>query len=150
MPDILYFEDLVPGKRFTTDGITISAEDIIAFARVFDPQPFHLDDEAARKTVFKGLAASGWHTAALTMKLLTSGFIPIAGGLIGRGVETLEWPRPTRPGDTLHVVAEVIEARPSASRPDTGWVKMRNETRNQSDEIVQVFVATMFVPRRTA
>jgi acyl dehydratase len=150
MAEKLYFEDLVPGRRFTTGTHTVTTEQIVAFARMYDPQPFHTDEEAARETLFKGLAASGWHTAALSMKLITAGALPIAGGLIGRGTERLEWPRPTRPGDTLHVVCEVLEARVSASRPEIGWVKMRNETRNQNGEVVQIFEPMMPVPRRSA
>jgi acyl dehydratase len=150
MADILYFEDLVPGRRFVSGTLTVTADEIVAFARLYDPQPFHLDHEAALGTMFKGLAASGWHTAALTMRLLTAGVLPVAGGVIGRGADLLEWPRPTRPGDTLQVFSEVIEARVSASRPDMGWIKMRNETRNQNGDVVQVFVPNMPVPRRPA
>ncbi len=150
MTDILYFEDLVPGRRFVSQTLVVSEEEIVAFARLYDPQPFHLDAEAAKHTLFKGLAASGWHTAALSMRLITAGMLPVAGGVIGRGADVMEWPRPTRPGDTLHVVCEVLEARLSASRPEIGWIKMRNETFNQHGEVVQRFTPNMPVPRRPA
>lgn len=149
MPNLLYFEDLVPGRRFESGTLTVTAEAIVAFASQFDPQPFHLDPEAARDTLFKGLAASGWHTAAISMKLLTSGMMPVAGGLIGRGGE-ITWPRPTRPGDTLRLVCTVTEARLSESRPGMGWVRMRNETFNQNNEIVQLFEPMTPVPCRPA
>src|SRR5215218_5388650 len=114
-----YLEDLVVGQRFTSGTHTLDAEQIITFAREFDPQPFHLSDEGAKGSLFGTLAASGWHTAALTIRLLVTGGAPLAGGLIGAGGE-LSWPRPTRPGDTLQVVTEVMEITPSRSRPDRG------------------------------
>src|SRR5262249_7430803 len=116
------------------------------FAGQFDPQPFHLDAEAARGTLFAGLVASGWHTAAITMRLLVSG-LPLAGGIIGAGGE-IAWPNPTRPGALLHVESEIVELRPSRSRPDRGMATVRSETRNQSGEIVQVLIAKLVVPRR--
>ena len=143
---LLYFDDLQPGQQFVTDSRTISEEDILRFAREFDPQPFHLDHEAARQTLFGGLAASGWHTAALTMRLLVESGPPLAGGILGVGGE-LTWNQPTRPGDTLRVHTEVVELTPSRSRPDRGVATLRNETRNQHDQIVQTFVAKIFVPR---
>ena len=146
----LYFEDLPVGRTFTSGRIAVSEAEIIAFARQFDPQFFHLDPEAAKTSLFKGLAASGWHTAGLTMRLLTGGHMPIAGGLIGRGTDQLEWLRPVRPGDTLRVETEVIEARRSVTRPGQGWVKMRNTTLNQLDQPVQIFVPLMPVPVRGA
>ncbi|MBX9459847.1 MAG: MaoC family dehydratase [Brevundimonas sp.] len=136
MADTLYLEDLHVGQTFTTGSVTVTTEAIKAFARDYDPQPFHLDEEAARGSLFGGLAASGWHTAALSMRLLVDG-LPIAGGLIGVGGETT-WPRPTRPGDTLTVHIEVLEITPSKSRPDRGMVRTRNETRNQNGEPVQI------------
>lgn len=142
-----YLEDLVVGQRFTSGTHTLDAEQIIAFAREFDPQPFHLSDEGARGTLFGTLAASGWHTAALTIRLLVQGGAPLAGGLIGAGGE-LAWPRPTRPGDTLQVVTEVLEITPSRSRPDRGRVKLHSETRNQRGEAVLLWTASMVVPRR--
>ena len=144
----LYFGDLQIGQCFTGGSITLDAAEIKAFASQYDPQPFHLDDEAAKATLFGGLAASGWHTAALTMRLLVTS-VPLAGGIIGAGNE-ISWPRPTRPGDTLTVISTVIEMTPSTSRPDRGRVVMRSETTNQHGEVVQVLVAKLIVPRRTA
>lgn len=143
----LYLEDLHVGQRFTTGSHLVDAEQIKAFASRFDPQSFHLDEEAATNSMFAGLAASGWHTAAISMRLIVDGGARIAGGLIGAGGE-ITWPRPTRPGDTLHVVSEIMEIKPSRSRPDRGIVTMRDETRNQNDEIVQTFVAKLVVWRR--
>jgi acyl dehydratase len=145
----LYLDDLHVGLRFSTGSYAIDAAQIIAFASAFDPQPFHLDPEAARDSVFRGLAASGWHTAAITMRLLVQGGAPLAGGLVGAGTE-LSWPRPTRPGDVLRVVSEVTKVTPSRSRPDRGTVTLRSETLNQDGEVVQIQVATLMVPRRPA
>ncbi|MDE2198033.1 MAG: MaoC family dehydratase [Rhodospirillales bacterium] len=144
----LYLEELRIGQQFTTGTHQLAADEIIAFARIYDAQPFHIDDAAARETMFGGLAASGWHTAALSMRLLVESGVPFAGGIIGGGGE-LSWPRPTRPGDTLQVVVEILDITPSRSRPDRGMVTVRNETRNQHGEPVQVFVAKLVVPRRT-
>lgn len=144
----LYFEDLVVGWRITTGSLVVDAEAIKDFARRFDPQPFHLDEAAAEKSFFGGLVASGWHTAALTMRLLVTSGLPIAGGVIGAGGE-MQWPRPTRPGDELTVVCEVIAARPSRSRPDRGMVTVRSETLNRAGEAVQIMTARLVVPRRS-
>lgn len=121
---------------------------IKSFAAEFDPQPFHLDEGSARGTFFKGLAASGWHTAAMTMRLLVEGGLKPAGGIIGAGFDELRWPRPVRPGDLLRVESEVLEVRPSKSRPDQGFIRVRATTLNQNDEPVQVFVGNLLVPRR--
>ncbi len=147
--NLLYFEDFAAGQRFRSDTTTVTADDIRAFAAAFDPQPFHMDEDRAAASFFRGLAASGWHTAALTMRLLVQGGLPIAGGLIGAGVEELRWPRPVRPGDVLHLDAEILECRPSGSRPDRGWLRVRVETRNQEDAVVQTMMPTLMVPRRT-
>jgi acyl dehydratase len=144
----LHLEDFAVGQVFRSASLRITDADIKAFAQQFDPQPFHLDDAAAKATLFGGLAASGWHTAALTMRLLVDGGAPIAGGIIGAGTDELRWPRPVRPGDELHVESEVLEIRPSRSRPMQGLVKMRTTTRNQNGEPVQVLVANLLVPRR--
>jgi len=143
----LYLDDFHVGQRFTSATHVIDAAQIKAFARQFDPQPFHLDEEAAKGTMFGTLVASGWHTASITMRLQVESGLPIAGGIVGIGGE-MTWPRPTLPGDTLRVVSEVEEVTPSRSRPDRGVVRMRSETRNQRDEVVQVLVAKLFVPRR--
>lgn len=143
----LYLDDLSVGQRFTSGSLTVDEEEIFSFARRYDPQPFHLDEEAAKATLFGGLAASGWHTAALTMKLLVGGGAPIAGGIVGAGGQ-IEWPRPTRPGDTLTVHSEVLEIVPSRSRPERGMVTLRSETQNQKGEAVQVITMKLVVPRR--
>ena len=145
----LYFDDLTVGRRFESATRVVDAGEIKEFARQFDPQPFHLDEELAKGTFFKGLAASGWHTMAMTMKLMVEGGLPVAGGIIGAGGE-ISWPQPTRPGDVLQVFSEVIEARPSRSRPDRGMVTVRSETRNQRGEVVQVLVAKLVAPKAPA
>ena len=150
-PSLLHLEDLQPGQvyRSTGDPPSVTAEGIKAFARQFDPQPFHLDEATAAETFFKGLVASGWHTAAMTMRLLVEGGLPLAGGIIGAGTDELRWPRPVRPGDRLHLESEVMELRPSKSRPQLGLVKMRTTTLNQNNEPVQILVANLIVPRRS-
>jgi acyl dehydratase len=145
--DRLYLEDFFVGRRFTSGSQAMDAEAIKAFARQFDPQPFHLDEEAAKRSLFGGLVASGWHTAAISMRLQVESGLPIAGGMIGIGGE-MSWPQPTRPGDILTVVSEVEEVTPSRSRPDRGTVRVRSETRNQRDEVVQILTARLLVPRR--
>jgi acyl dehydratase len=145
--DRLYLDDLRIGQRFTSGTHVVDEEQIKAFARQFDPQPFHLDNEAATETLFAGLAASGWHTAALTMRLLVESGMPLAGGIIGAGCE-LDWPNPTRAGDILRVESEVLDVRSSQSRPDRGIVTVRSLTRNQRDEVVQRLTAKLIVPRR--
>ena len=145
----LYLDDIKIGQRFTSGTLVLDAEQIKAFARQFDPQPFHLDEAAAKNSIFQGLAASGWHTAALTMRLLVGGGLPLAGGSIGAGGE-IAWPRPTRPGDILQVESEVVAVTPSRSRPDRGIVTVRSETKNQRGEVVQVLTAKLMVPRRPA
>lgn len=142
----LHLGDFEVGQRFESGSRTLDAAAIRAFAGEFDPQPFHLDEDAASASFFGGLAASGWHTAALTMRLLVDS-LPIAGGIIGGGVE-ISWPRPTRPGDTLSVTSEVLEVRPSRSRPERGMVTLRSETRNQAGEVVQVLTSRLVVPQR--
>ena len=143
----LYLDDLRVGLRFTSGTHALDAQEIKAFASRFDPQPFHLDEETARGTLFGGLAASGWHTAAITMSLLVGGGLPIADGIVGAGGE-INWPKPTRPGDILHVESEVLEVTPSRSRPDRGIAVVRSETKNQRGEVVQVFTSRIVVPRR--
>jgi acyl dehydratase len=144
---LYYLDDLRVGQRFSSGEHVLDATQIKAFAAQYDPQPFHLDEEAARGSLFGGLAASGWHTAAITMRLLVGGGAPIAGGVIGAGGE-IAWPRPTRAGDVLRVESEVLEVTPSRSRPERGTVTLRSETRNQRGEVVQVLTARLVVPRR--
>ncbi len=147
--DLLYLDDLHVGQRFVSGTHAIGADQIKAFAREFDPQPFHLDEQAAKDTFFGGLAASGWHVAAVTMKLLVTGGAPIAGGIIGAGGE-VAWPKPTRPGDVLQVTSEVMEIAPSRSRPNRGMATLKSETRNQRGDLVQILTANLVVPRRAA
>jgi acyl dehydratase len=143
-----YLEDFAVGQTFGSGPVRVEGERIKSFAAEFDPQPFHLDEEAARDTIFRGLAASGWHTAALTMRLVvTSAFNP-AGGIVAAGVDELRWPRPVRPGDELRVTSEIIDIRPSKSHPNQGLVRVQTTTLNQNGEAVQVFVANLIVPRR--
>lgn len=143
----LFLDDLDVGRTFTSASLKVAEEDIVAFARQFDPQPFHLDHEAARRSLFGGLAASGWHTTAITMKLLVGDGAPFAGGMIGAGVE-IRWPTPTRPRDVLRVESEVLDINPSQSKPDRGIVTLRSQTLNQQDEVRQVLVSRLVVPRR--
>jgi acyl dehydratase len=147
-PMPLYLEDFTVGQQHMTGKITVDAEAIKAFAAQFDPQPFHLHEEGARGSLFDGLAASGWHTAALTMRLLVDSDMTPAGGIIGTRADELKWPRPVRPGDELHVEAEVLEVRPSRSRPGEGYVKVRSTTINQHGQPVQVLVMNLLVPAR--
>ena len=144
-----YLEDFALGQTYGSGRIRIDGDRIKSFAAEFDPQPFHLDEEAARHTLFGGLAASGWHTVAITMRLMVEGGLPLAGGIIGSGGE-ISWPTPTRPGDALSVLSEIVEVTPSRSRADRGTVKVRSETRNQRGEVVQTLLARLIVPRRTA
>ncbi|WP_372990181.1 MaoC family dehydratase [Sulfitobacter sp.] len=144
----MYLEEFEVGQVFGSGRVNVPKEDIIRFATQFDPQSFHLDPEAAKSTFFRGLAASGWHTAALTMQLLVSGEMTPVNGIVGAGFEALNWPRPVRPGDTLHVISEVLEVRPSKSRPTQGMIKVRSRTLNQNDEVVQESVGNLVVMAR--
>lgn len=146
----MYLEDFAVGHVYGSERITVDKERIKAFAAEFDPQPFHQDEDAARRSIFGGLAASGWHTAALTMRLLVEGDFRPAGGIVGAGFDELRWPLPVRPGDQLQVRSEVLEVRPSKSRPHQGLVKLRITTTNQHGDAVQVFVANIVVPKRPA
>jgi acyl dehydratase len=143
-----YLEDFAVGQTFGSGRLRISKEQVTAFAAEFDPQPFHLDEEAAQNTIFKGLAASGWHTAALTMRLLVESELKPAGGIVGAGFDEFRWPRPVRPGDELHLESEVLEVRASRSLPNQGLIKVRTMTLNQDNEAVQVQIANLIVPRR--
>jgi len=143
-----YLEDFAVGQTFGSGRLQVDRERIKTFAAEFDPQPFHLDEEAARRSIFQGLAASGWHTAAMTMRLLVESELKPAGGIIGAGMDEFRWPLPVRPGDELCVESEILEVRPSKSRPAQGLVKVRTTTLNQKGEAVQVFIANLVVPRR--
>ena len=144
-----YLEDFAAGQVYAGSGrLRVEPERIKSFATEFDPQPFHLNEEAARASFFRGLAASGWHTAALTMRLLVDSDLKPAGGVIGAGFDELRWPLPVRPGDELRVESEILEVRPLKSRADRGVVKVKTTTLNQRGEAVQVSVGNLFVPRR--
>ena len=143
-----FLEDFAVGQTFRSGRLRIDRERIKTFGAEFDPQPFHLDKEAARDTIFGGLAASGWHAAAVTMRLLVESNLKPAGGIVGAGADELRWPRPVRPGDELRTESEVLEVRPSRSRPDQGLIKVRTTTLNQNGEAVQVIIANLVVRRR--
>jgi acyl dehydratase len=145
-----YFEDYLVGQVFNSGRLRVDREAIVAFAREFDPQPYHLDEEAARNSIFGELVASGWHTAALTMRLLVESEFRPAGGILGVGLDELSWPRPVRPGDELHVTTELLDVQPSKSRSDRGMIRVRNTTFNHNDEAVQIFIPKIIVPRRPA
>jgi acyl dehydratase len=147
--DQLYLDDLHVGQRFASGAHRLDEAQIKAFAIQFDPQPFHTDEHAAERTFFKGLAASGWHTAAITMRLNVESGPPLAGGFVGAGGE-LSWPAPTRPGDVLHVESEVVEVTPSRSRPDRGTIVLLSRTINQRGDVVQITKARLVVPRKVA
>jgi acyl dehydratase len=146
-----FFEDYIVGDVVKPSGrVLVTKEDIIAFARQYDPQPFHLDEEAARKSIFGRLVASGWHTAAMTMRLIATSEYRSVGGSVGLGFDGLRWPIPVHPGDELRIESEVLEVRPSRSRPDQGLIKMRTRTFNQAGEVVQEVIGNAMVPRRSA
>ena len=143
-----YLEDFAVGQKFGSGRLLVDKDRALAFAAEFDPQPFHLDEEAARHSIFGGLAASGWLTAALTMRLLVEGELKPAGGILGAGFDEFRWPRPVRPGEELHLESEVLEVRQSKSRPEQGLIKVRTTTFNQNREAVQIQVANLVVPCR--
>jgi len=150
MNRVYYLEDFSVGQVFATGRLRIDADQIKTFAKQFDPQPFHLDEAAAEQSVFRGLAASGWHTAALTMRLMADGEFKPAGGIIGVGFDELSWQKPVRPGDELYAKSEILDVRPSKSRADRGLIRVRTTTYNQNDEPVQAFTGNLIVPRRPA
>ena len=144
----LYLEDISVGERFLSDAHGVTEEEIIAFAKQFDPQPFHLDREAASASVFGGLSASGWHTAALAMRLFMTGPVQFAGGAIGLGVDELRWPTAVRPNDTIQLETEILETRLSRSKSGYGIVRVRNIARNQKGEVVLSYSANALVQSR--
>ena len=146
MTDRLYLDDLHVGQRFESEPHLVDREQIKRFAGEFDPQPFHLDEAAAEKSLFKGLAASGWHTAALTMRMLVES-VPLEDGLVGAEL-SLAWPKPTRPGMALQVFSEIVDITPSRSKPTMAMVTMRNETRDQDGNVLQIFTVKMPVFKR--
>ncbi len=144
-----FFEDFAVGQIFpSAQRRHVGKDEIVAFAKEYDPQPFHLDEEAARRSIFSGLCASGWHTAAMTMRLIADSEFRPAGGTVGLGFEELRWPLPVRPGDELRIEAEVLDVRPSKSRSDRGLMRVRTRTLNQNGEVVQELVSNLIVPRR--
>ena len=146
-----YFEDFAVGEVHKPSGrVRVEKDDIIAFAKQFDPQPFHLDETAARDSIFGRLVASGWHTAALTMRLVAGSEYRAASGTIGLGFDGLRWPIPVLPGDELRIETEVLDARVSKSRPDRGLIKIRTRTLNQNGQVVQELIANAMVPLRPA
>ena len=148
---VLFLEDFVAGQRFAgRSRIRLDEHSVKTFASEFDPQPFHLDEAAATSSIFRGLAASGWHTAAITMRLLVDSEFRPAGGIVGAGFDELRWPQPVRPGDELRVECEVLEVRRSKSRPQQGLIKVRTNTLNQRGDIVQTSVGNLVVPSRAA
>src|SRR5436305_1776311 len=142
-----YFDDLKVGDRFKSEPLTVTEKQLIEFAHKFDPQMFHLSRKAAERTIFKGLVASGWHTAAITMRLFVR-TLNFAEGAIGLGVDEIRWPNAVRPGDVLQVETEILETRLSRSKPDHGIIRLRNVTTNQKGELVQTMSASALVPRR--
>jgi acyl dehydratase len=142
-----YFDDLKVGDQFKSEPLEVTERQVVEFAHKFDPQMFHLTRKSAERTVFKGLIASGWHTAAMTMRLFVQ-TLNFTEGAIGLGVDELRWPNPVRPGDSLRVETEILELRPSRSKPDYGIIRLRNVTTNQQGEIVQTMTASAMVPRR--
>ena len=145
----LYFDDLQTGQKFQSATFEVPAKEIIEFAEKFDPQKFHLNAKSAERSIFKGLVASGWHTAAITMRLFVK-TLNFAEGAIGLGVDELRWPNAVRPGDVLRVETEILDARLSRSKPHHGVIHLRNVTKNQRDEVVQTMTANALVPRRQA
>jgi acyl dehydratase len=145
-----FLEDFAVGQTYASGRLRVDEARVKSFAAEFDPQPFHLDAAAARESIFRGLAASGWHTAAMTMRLLVESELKPAGGIVGAGFDEFRWPRPVRPGDELHLEIEVMEVRPSKSRPDQGLIKVKTTTLNQNGEAVQVSIGNLVVPRRPA
>ena len=144
-----YLEDYAVGQIYWSGKKRVVKDEIVAFAKEFDPQYFHLDEVAALKSPFKGLAASGWHTAGMTMRLMVDGEFSPAGGILGVGIDELSWSLPVRPGDELRVKSEILEVRPSKSKPDRGMIRVKNTTLNQNDEVVQMFTGNLLVPRRS-
>ena len=142
-----FFEDVKPGDRFESETLRVTEAEIVEFAKKYDPQPFHIDKAVGEKSIFKGLAASGWHTAAMSMRLFVK-TMNFAEGAVGMGVDELRWPAPVRAGDTLRVEINIEEARKSKSRPEWGIIRIYNVTRNQRNEIVQTFRAAAMVQRR--
>lgn len=148
LADELYFEDLQPGTKIrSVRSYEVTAAEIKEFAAKYDPQPFHLDEAAAAKSFFKGLAASGWMTAAIAMRLRVESML-VAGGMVGAGVDEIKFTQPVRPGDWLRSETEILSARRSVSRPENGVIKSRTLVYNQRDELVMRSVVNFIAPLR--
>lgn len=147
---MLYLEDFKPGDAFEFGRHTFTREEIVAFARQYDPQPFHVDEEAARRSIYGGLIASGWQTVGVTFRLAVEGLIGRVASLGSPGVDEIRWLRPVRPGDTIQARAEVLEVRSSASKPDRGVIRIRYEALNQRGETVLTMVGVGLFGRRPA
>ena len=146
---MIYFEDLIVGVEREFGTYAVTREEVIEFAQKYDPQPFHLSDEAAAKTHFGRLAASGWHTAAMTMAVIARKVIAEQqAGLGSPGIDELRWKKPVYPGDTLHVYGKILEKNPSRSRPDIGSFRAQNTVKNQDGEVVMTFVSIVLIRRR--
>ena len=145
-----YFEDFIPGITVDCGSFSMSEAEIIAFAKEYDPQPFHVDPVAAKDGPFGGLIASGWHTASMMMRQLVDNYVSPESSLGAAGVDELRWPKPVRPGDTLHIRATVLEARRSRSKPDRGIVKTLMELTNQDGDLVMKVTAINFILLRPA
>ena len=143
-----YFEDYEIGQKFDMGSAAVDAAEIREFARRYDPQPFHVDETAAAKSVFKGMTASGWFTTALTMRLIVESGVMRATGVIGIGIDELRWPRPVRPGDVLRTTGEVVDVKPSTSGQPRGIVSVRLTTVNQDGQTVLSEIARLVVARR--
>lgn len=144
----IYLEDLAAGDTWECGGRTVNREEILAFAREFDPQSFHVDEEAAKRSLYGGIIASGWHTAAICMRMIVDGLTSQVVSLGSPGVDAVRWPKPVRPGDTLRVRAVCLEARPSRSKPDRGLARFRYEVHNQDDDLVMTMEGMALVARR--
>ena len=145
-----YLDDFKAGQTFASGTFSMTTENIVDFARQYDPQPFHTDPESAPDSFFQAHVASGWQTAAVTMRLLVGSGLDVQGGLIGAAVDEMRWPRPVYPGDVLRAETEVLEVIPSKSRPDRGRLRVRVTTRNQKGETVQRMTATIVLPKQTS
>jgi acyl dehydratase len=144
-----YFEDFQPGEVHESGPYMVTREEIVAFAQQFDPQPFHVDEEAARRSIYGGIIASGWHTAAICHRLLVEGLLKNSAGMGSPGVDELRWLKPVRPGDALSIRIEVLSTTPSRSKPDRGAIRCRFEVRNQQGEVVMTELATALFARRS-
>jgi acyl dehydratase len=148
MPATIHFEDFTVGESHEMGRRVVDRDEVIAFARAYDPQPFHVDEEAARRSMYGGLIASGWHTCAMVMRMMCDDYLLDAASLGSPGVDNVRWLKPVRPGDTIRGVRTILETRPSQSRPGMGIVKSRWEVFNQNDELVMTMEGYGMFERR--